>query len=327
MTIPHDWQSRAIALVALGPEEAEVARYLAARLPGASLHVHASATSTVHTDAIAEAVLGSATEAAFEASPTTATRQSSSSQSARVASEQRFDKTAQCLSDLFAAVQGIVVVAPIGVTVRSLAPLLRSKLTDPAVVAVDALGRYAVSLLSGHEGGANELSLVIADLLDAQPVVTTTTEAKKKHVIGIGCRRGVSAHDIVAAIRAALDRNGLELDTVRWLATAEIKRNEAGLHEAARALHLPLRFVRVEQLRRWALTESALVRSTFDVPAVAEPAALFCGTRTRCLMPKTVFHPGITLSIAEERLPWSGSDPDPARTEPTAPNEPFDLPT
>lgn len=318
MTPAHDWQGRAVALVALGPEEADVARYLAARLPGASLHVHAAVAPAAPTE--------TATRASAAIQATAATEQVTEAVLPSV-TEHRFDSIAQRLSELFAAVPGIVVVAPIGVTVRSIAPLLRGKLTDPAVVAVDALGRYAVSLLSGHEGGANELSLLIADLLDAQPVVTTTTEAKKKYVIGVGCRRGVQANEIVAAIHTALERMGLELGGVRWLATAEVKRDEAGLHEAAAVLQLPLRFVRLQELRRWALTESAWVRSTFDVPAVAEPAALLCGTRTRCLMPKTVFQPGITLSIAEERLPWSGSDQDPPTTEPTAPNEPFDLPT
>lgn len=300
MTPRFDWQTRSVAVVALGHEEAQLARYLVARLKQASLFVHASALTSRPTSDPDPAASGGKAEA------------------------RAFDKIAVCLAELFDKVSGMVVVAPIGVTVRSIAPLLRSKLTDPAIVAVDALGRYAVSLLSGHEGGANDLSLLVAELLQAQPVITTTTEAKKRHVIGVGCRRGVPAQRIVAAVLESLERLRLDITSVRWLTSVDRKRDEPGLLEAAAELGLPLHFVRPEELRRWALTESAWVRHTLDLPAVAEPAAMLSGTRTRCLMPKTVFAPGITLAIAEETLPWSGSDQAPRTIEPTAPSEPFE---
>ena len=80
---------------------------------------------------------------------------------------------------IFASYTGLVYIAPTGVVVRAIAPLLRHKTTDPAVVVVDVGGRWAVSLLSGHEGGANELAVTVANILGAEPVVSTTTEAVK----------------------------------------------------------------------------------------------------------------------------------------------------
>lgn len=63
-----------------------------------------------------------------------------------------------------------------GAVVRLIAPLLTSKPDDPAVVCVDEAGRYAVALTGGHAGG-NDLAVQVADVLGAQPVITTATDA------------------------------------------------------------------------------------------------------------------------------------------------------
>ena len=63
-----------------------------------------------------------------------------------------------------------------GIAVRLLAPLLSDKMRDPAVVVVDDAGRHAISLLSGHEGGANRLATEVAAQLGAEPVVSTARE-------------------------------------------------------------------------------------------------------------------------------------------------------
>ncbi len=77
----------------------------------------------------------------------------------------RFDRIAELAPEIFPLVEGLVFIAPAGVVVRAVAPCLRHKAVDPAVVVVDAGGRWAVSLLSGHEGGANELAMEVANIL------------------------------------------------------------------------------------------------------------------------------------------------------------------
>jgi cobalt-precorrin 5A hydrolase len=67
-----------------------------------------------------------------------------------------------------------------GIVVRSLAPLLQSKYLDPAVVVVDEKGQYAISLLSGHIGGANRLAAQVAQVLGGKAVITTATDVQGK---------------------------------------------------------------------------------------------------------------------------------------------------
>lgn len=78
----------------------------------------------------------------------------------------RFQRLKALVGDLFrGASRAIVFVAPSGAVVRAIAPHLRHKKTDPAVVVLDVGARHVVSLLSGHEGGANDLAIVVANAL------------------------------------------------------------------------------------------------------------------------------------------------------------------
>lgn len=77
----------------------------------------------------------------------------------------------------FAQARALVFVGAAGIAVRACAPCLKSKDVDPAVVAVDECARFAVPLVSGHLGGANDLARQIAALCGAQAVITTATDA------------------------------------------------------------------------------------------------------------------------------------------------------
>lgn len=80
-------------------------------------------------------------------------------------------------AEIFSAYSGIIFVMSAGIAVRICAPYIQSKNTDPAVVAVDEAGKFAVSLLSGHLGGANALAEEISSVLGTVPVITTATDA------------------------------------------------------------------------------------------------------------------------------------------------------
>jgi cobalt-precorrin 5A hydrolase len=213
----------------------------------------------------------------------------------------RFDRVVELTGEIFASYGGLIYVMPTGVVVRAIAPCLGRKTVDPAVVAVDVGGRWAISLLGGHEGGANALALTVANLLGAEPIVTTTTEAAKNLIVGVGCRRGVARETVVAAIREALAMAGASPGRVRWLASVDFKGDEAGLIAAAGELALPLRLISADEIRQTPLVfaHSSFVREQVDLPAVAEPAALLAGRRTRLLLPRQVIH-GVTVAIAQE---------------------------
>jgi cobalt-precorrin 5A hydrolase/precorrin-3B C17-methyltransferase len=90
-----------------------------------------------------------------------------------------------------------------GAVVRLVAPLLEGKTADPGVVCVDEAWRYAVALLGGHGGGANALAAEVAGVLDAEPVITTATDAVD--VAGLDAL-GLPVEGAVAAVgRAVLD--------------------------------------------------------------------------------------------------------------------------
>jgi cobalt-precorrin 5A hydrolase len=219
----------------------------------------------------------------------------------------RFERIAELTRELFPRFQGLVYIAPVGLVVRAVAPCLQHKTTDPGVVVVDVGARWAVSLVGGHEGGANRLAVAVANILGAEAVVTTSTEAAKDLIVGVGCRRGTSAEAIVAAVRDALAAAACPLDRVRLLATAELKADEAGLREAARQLQVPLRWIADDEIRatRRVFESSPLVQEKVDLPAVAEPAALLAGRRTRLLLPKMIRN-GVTVAIArEDCMPWA----------------------
>lgn len=81
-----------------------------------------------------------------------------------------------------------VFIMAVGIVVRLAAPLLRNKWDDPAVVAVDERGRFAVSLVGGHWGGGNDLARQVAALLGAEPVVTTATDVQGKPALDLLAR-------------------------------------------------------------------------------------------------------------------------------------------
>jgi cobalt-precorrin 5A hydrolase len=214
---------------------------------------------------------------------------------------ERFSSILELTGTIFAKSGGLIYIAPCGVAVRAIAPHLVHKTQDPPVVVVDVYGRWAVSLLSGHEGGANDLAVTVANILAAEPVITTTTEALKTLIVGIGCRRGITSRQIVEAVAQTLNEAGLDLGKVRYLASADIKADETGLLAAAKEMSIPLRFISSDELRSCVrdFQHSDFVEEKVNLPAVAEPAALLAGRRTRLLVRKTV-HDGVTVAVAEE---------------------------
>lgn len=76
----------------------------------------------------------------------------------------------------FAKGETILFVGAMGIAVRAIAPVLDDKLTDSPVIVMDDMGRHVIPVLSGHVGGANEIAKLLADILNAECVITTATD-------------------------------------------------------------------------------------------------------------------------------------------------------
>ena len=291
--------------------------------------------------------------------------------------ERPFGSLHAVLADNFRQYRGHVLVCATGMAIRCLAPLLRHKAQDPAVVVLDQQGRYAVSLLSGHLGGANDLARQVAGLLGGQAVITTATdnlglpslelEARRlglalenlgalagvsgalvdgrpvplcdpegwlepvatQHpqcftpvtseraqgmrgeplvwvswqsappakswlvlrprclALGMGCNRDTSAHELEDLARAALEKAGAALGSLKSLASAEAKRQEPGLLAAAGRLGVKPVFYAHEVLARVEVPNpSPAALACLGTASVCEAAALLATDHGELILPK-----------------------------------------
>jgi cobalamin biosynthesis protein CbiG len=225
-------------------------------------------------------------------------------------------------SDAWDRYEGLIFIMATGIVVRMIAPLITDKYHDPAVVVVDDARRFSISLLSGHEGGANRLAWDVASALGSIPVITTATETNRRLTIGIGCRRGVTSEEVRQAVLQTVDEAGIALEDVRTAATIDLKRGEQGLVEGVRSLGLPLLYFSANSINGYGgeFASSAAAARQLDVKAVAEPCALLAagvagmpagsvgsigadpgGKGARLLLPKTVSAGRkVTIAIALE---------------------------
>ena len=130
------------------------------------------------------------------------------------------------IQDLFARYRELVVFLPVGAAVRLLAPVLGSKTQDPAVVCVDDAGRYAVSVLSGHRGGADALANRVAESIGAQAIVTSASDALDVTAIDLvgrdaGWRVEATSTDLTRAAAAVVNGD-------RWPCGSTPKRESTG---------------------------------------------------------------------------------------------------
>lgn len=81
-----------------------------------------------------------------------------------------------CVAELFGKTESIIFIGAMGICVRSIAPYIKDKHTDPAIICIDSTGKYVISVLSGHVGGANDLTNRIAHILGVEAVITTQSD-------------------------------------------------------------------------------------------------------------------------------------------------------
>jgi len=135
-----------------------------------------------------------------------------------------------------------------------------------------------------------------------KPYKSTLRLIPRTVTLGIGCRRGVSADDIAAAVSGVLAQNSIDIRAVADIFSIDVKKDEAGLCGYAESLGVPIGFYSAERLNAIAgeFDESEFVRRTVGVGNVCERAAV-CGGG-RLIIKKTVCGP---VTVAAALNEWS----------------------
>lgn len=280
--------------------------------------------------------------------------------------------------------EGFIFISAVGIAVRMINPYIKHKTIDPAVIVIDDLGKYSISLLSGHLGGANEVAQWIGEKIGAMPIITTASDnrgidsidmfAKRNNYfiedmsfttkltsmmvngkkiglytedseiirydnlvlvqrledmdlsvdglivvssklntsaidvpyivlrpkninIGIGCRKGIEANMIINAIKSALDEIDISTQSIKAIGTVEVKKDEAGIIEAARYFNSPLEIFTVDEIKSVEdnFAQSQFVKNTIGVYSVAEPSAYLLGGKL--IKHKSIYN-GITIAVS-----------------------------
>ena len=288
---------------------------------------------------------------------------------------------AEWTKQTFSTCRALVFIGAAGICVRAIAPFLKSKAEDPAVLCLDEAGRFVIPLLSGHLGGANALARELAAICGGIPVITTATDvnrvfavdlwAKAQNlaiinpqriksvsakilagdsvviacprliagdppkqvsqgaegdaavtfrrvpeevlalvprtaVLGIGCRKEISAQQIEDAFHLFCEESGLYPQCITVVSTIDRKATEPGLLSFCEAHGWPLCSYSAEELSALpgAYSASDFVRQTVGVDNVCERAAVCCSGGE--LIESKFACSGVTFAVASVRpvLNW-----------------------
>ncbi|MFN4337031.1 MAG: cobalt-precorrin 5A hydrolase [Candidatus Nitrosocaldus sp.] len=89
------------------------------------------------------------------------------------------EPSATLIAKIFNSYDALICIFSLGAVIRMIAPYIRDKKSDPAVLVIDDTAKFVVSALSGHIGGANALARLVARILNATPVITTAADANE----------------------------------------------------------------------------------------------------------------------------------------------------
>ena len=228
----------------------------------------------------------------------------------------------------------VVFVGAAGIAVRGIAPFVRDKARDPAVVCLDEGGHFAVPLLGGHGGGANEAARTLAQAVGAVPVVTTATDVRgvwavddwaKRHgfalpdraaakkisaavlagkkvlAVGIGCKKNTDSGALAVFVRSVFAERALDIALVGVVASVDLKKDERAIADFASSLAVP--FVTFPAAELDAVpgdfTSSDFVRRTAGTDCVCERAAVRAARTTAdWLLVRKTARDGMTVAVA-----------------------------
>lgn len=278
------------------------------------------------------------------------------------------------LTKKFNNYDGHIFIMATGIVIRKISCLIKSKDIDPAVLVIDEGGNFVISLLSGHIGGANELTYKVANTFSLLPIITTSsdvtgkiaidtlsqklncemeslTKAKdltslivdnkkveillpnnvkigentnssgvviasnkknidimriypKNLIVGVGCRRGTPKEEIFKALDEVMKKYNLAYESIKRIATVDIKADELGLLSLVEELQKELVIISREEIKEveQRFKGSEFVKKQIGVSCVSEPCALLASNGNGDFLEQKYIYNGITISIYEEKF-------------------------
>lgn len=278
------------------------------------------------------------------------------------------------LTKKFNNYDGHIFIMATGIVIRKISCLIKSKDIDPAVLVIDEGGNFVISLLSGHIGGANELTYKVANTFSLLPIITTSsdvtgkiaidtlsqklncemeslTKAKdltslivdnkkveillpnnvkigentnssgvviasnkknidimriypKNLIVGVGCRRGTPKEEILKALDEVMKKHNLAYESIKRVATVDIKADELGLLSLVEELQKELVIISREEIKEveQRFKGSEFVKKQIGVSCVSEPCALLASNGNGDFLEQKYIYNGITISIYEEKF-------------------------
>ncbi len=126
-----------------------------------------------------------------------------------LSNERKLETHSEFTKEAFEKASTIIYIGAIGIAVRSIAPFIKHKADDPAVIVIDDKGMNVIPILSGHIGGANKIAHVIAEKLSASAIITTATDIHGKFAIDVWATENdcyISDHSKIKTVTACILR-------------------------------------------------------------------------------------------------------------------------
>lgn len=200
-----------------------------------------------------------------------------------------FSDLKQLTADIFYKYDAIIFISACGIAVRMIAPHIISKITDPAVVAVDEHGKFSVSLLSGHIGGANALTERIAEILNATPVITTATDVGGKF-----------SPD---AFAVANNLHIYEMKAAKKVAAAVVNDEKIGFYSEYPYANLPCEFFSKHCASIGICISDDIQKNPFDITLHLVPKNVVIGVGCRKNIPYDEFSKFISAILIKYDIP------------------------
>lgn len=228
----------------------------------------------------------------------------------------------------------VIFVGAVGIAVRTIAPFVKSKKEDPAILCVDEKGTYCIPILSGHLGGANALAEKLSQEIGSLAVITTATDLNTCFAVdlfakaegneirdmkqakeisaallagrrivtaGVGCRRGTPADEVLEALRSVCRENKIDLNNLKQIVSVDLKKDEEGLIETAKACGVPFVTYSSDELLKLPgdYTPSLFVKEITGVDNVCERSAVK-GSGMGILIQRKKVYGRVTAALAIE---------------------------